>query len=111
MTSFNLLRRSRVTILISGETGTGKEVIAKAIHAASTRSRFPLVSVHCTALPSNLVEAELFGHARGAFTGAHTHRVGRFEQANRGTIVLDEIGDLSPDDASEATAGVAGATI
>ena len=92
-----LVAPKRCTILISGETGTGKEVIAKAIHAASPRSHFPLVSVNCTALPHNLIEAELFGHAKGAFTGAHTHRIGRFEQAHRGTIFLDEIGDLSPE--------------
>ncbi len=89
-----LIASKRVTVLISGETGTGKEVIARAIHAASNRSASPLVAVNCTALPASLVESELFGHAKGAFTGAHLSRVGRFEQANRGTIFLDEIGDL-----------------
>ncbi len=92
-----LIASKRVTVLISGETGTGKEVIAKAIHAASNRSGRPMVSVNCTALPANLIETELFGHAKGAFTGAHASRIGRFEQANRSTIFLDEIGDLPLD--------------
>jgi len=89
-----LVAAKRCTILISGETGTGKEVIAKAIHAASNRASQPMVSVNCTALPATLIEAELFGHAKGAFTGAISSRVGRFEQANRGSLFLDEIGDL-----------------
>ncbi len=89
-----LVASKRCTVLITGETGTGKEIIAKAIHAASDRSQFPIVSVNCAALPSNLIETELFGHAKGAFTGAQSGRVGRFEQAHRGTIFLDEIGDL-----------------
>jgi transcriptional regulator with GAF, ATPase, and Fis domain len=92
-----LVASKRCTILISGETGTGKEVIAKAIHAASNRSAQPMVAVNCTALPANLVETELFGHAKGAFTGAVNSRIGRFEQANRGSIFLDEIGDLPLD--------------
>ncbi len=73
-----LIAPKRVTVLISGETGTGKEVIAKAIHAASNRSALPMVSVNCTALPANLIETELFGHAKGAFTGAHAARVRPF---------------------------------
>ena len=89
-----LIAPKRVTVLIGGETGTGKEVIAKAIHAASNRAALPMVSVNCTALPASLIETELFGHAKGAFTGAHASRIGRFEQANRSTIFLDEIGDL-----------------
>lgn len=89
-----LVAAKRCTILISGETGTGKEVIAKAIHAASNRASQPLVSVNCTALPATLIESELFGHAKGAFTGAFASRLGRFEQANRGSLFLDEIGDL-----------------
>ena len=89
-----LVAAKRCTILISGQTGTGKEVIAKAIHAASNRASQPLVSVNCTALPASLIETELFGHAKGAFTGAVSSRTGRFEQAHRGTLFLDEIGDL-----------------
>jgi transcriptional regulator with GAF, ATPase, and Fis domain len=89
-----LVAAKRITVLISGETGTGKEVVARAIHAASNRSSQAMIAVNCTALPSSLVESELFGHAKGAFTGAHNDRMGRFEQANRGTIFLDEIGDL-----------------
>jgi DNA-binding NtrC family response regulator len=92
-----LVASKRCTILISGETGTGKEVIAKAIHAASNRAAQHMVSVNCTALPANLIETELFGHAKGAFTGAHTSRLGRFEQAHRSSIFLDEIGDLPID--------------
>jgi DNA-binding NtrC family response regulator len=89
-----LVAAKRCTILITGETGTGKEVVAKAMHAASNRAAAALVSVNCTALPATLIETELFGHAKGAFTGAHASRVGRFEQAHRGSIFLDEIGDL-----------------
>ena len=89
-----LVAAKRCTILIGGETGTGKEVIAKAIHAASNRASQPLVSVNCTALPATLIESELFGHAKGAFTGAISSRLGRFEQANKGSLFLDEIGDL-----------------
>ncbi|MGA2183802.1 MAG: sigma 54-interacting transcriptional regulator [Bryobacteraceae bacterium] len=92
--AIRLVAARRCTILISGETGTGKEVVARAIHMAGNRSHLPMVAVNCSALPANLIEAELFGHTRGAFTGAHTSRVGRFEQANHGTLFLDEIGDL-----------------
>jgi len=92
--TIRLLGPRRSTVLIQGETGTGKEMIARALHEASTRASQPLVSVNCTALPDTLLEAELFGHTRGAFTGAMQGRVGRFEQAQRGTIFLDEIGDL-----------------
>ncbi len=92
--TIRLLGPRRSTVLIQGETGTGKEMVARALHAASTRATAPLVSVNCTALPDTLLEAELFGHTRGAFTGAMQARVGRFEQAQRGTIFLDEVGDL-----------------
>jgi DNA-binding NtrC family response regulator len=85
------------TILIEGETGTGKELIARAIHYNGARKDHPLVSVNCGAIPSNLLEDELFGHVKGAFTNAHQHRIGRFEQANHGTLFLDEVSNMPPD--------------
>jgi len=84
------------TILILGESGTGKELIARAIHYNSNRADRMLVPVNCSAIPAELLESELFGHVRGAFTGAHIARTGRFETAHRGTIFLDEIGEMSP---------------
>jgi formate hydrogenlyase transcriptional activator len=92
----NQVARTDSTVLIMGETGTGKEVIARAIHERSRRSNKPLIKVNCGALPENLVESELFGHEKGAFTGALNRRIGRFELADGGTIFLDEIGEMPP---------------
>ncbi len=86
-----------VTVLIQGETGTGKELIARALHDLSPRREWPLVKVNCGAISAGLVDSELFGHEKGAFTGALQQRIGRFEVANRGTIFLDEVGELPPD--------------
>jgi DNA-binding NtrC family response regulator len=85
------------TILINGETGTGKGLAARAIHGHSGRREASFVAINCGAIPENLLESELFGHAKGAFTGATANKVGKFEQAHGGTIFLDEIGDMSPD--------------
>jgi two-component system response regulator AtoC len=86
-----------VAVLVCGETGTGKDVVARSIHHLSARHTRPFVKVNCAALPRDLLESELFGHERGAFTGAHELKIGQFERANHGTIFLDEIGDLHPD--------------
>lgn len=91
-----LVAQSRSTVLLNGETGTGKELVARAIWQHSERVAEPFVAINCTAIPEHLIESELFGHERGAFTGADSRRIGRFEQAHRGTLLLDEIGDLQP---------------
>jgi DNA-binding NtrC family response regulator len=95
--TIRLVGNRRCTVLIGGETGTGKEMVARALHAASHRGHRQMVAVNCSALPENLLEAELFGHTRGAFTGAASARIGRFEQAHKSTIFLDEIGDMPVD--------------
>lgn len=86
---------SQANVLITGESGSGKEVIAKAVHELGDKKEGPFVAINCSAIPENLLESELFGHAKGAFTGANDKKVGLFEEANKGTLFLDEIGDLS----------------
>lgn len=91
------LSRSAVTVLINGESGSGKELVAKALHDHSPRAKEPFVALNMAAIPKDLIESELFGHERGAFTGANSQRRGRFEQASGGTLFLDEIGDMPAD--------------
>jgi len=93
----NLISQSDTTVLILGETGTGKELVAKVIHEESDRKQAIMVRVNCAAIPPNLIESELFGHEKGAFTGATDRRIGKFEQADKGTLFLDEVGELPLD--------------
>jgi DNA-binding NtrC family response regulator len=96
---FRLIRKvapSQTTVLITGESGTGKELVARAIHAESTRRDYPFRALNCAAIPETLIESELFGYEKGAFTGAQARQIGLFEAVNHGTLFLDEIGDLSP---------------
>lgn len=101
---FSLIKQvadSKLTVLIQGESGTGKELVAKAVHFNSLRKNKPFIDVNCAAIPDTLMESELFGHQKGAFTGAHERKLGRFELANGGTLFLDEIGDLSSSNQSK----------
>ena len=95
--SIGKISQTNVEVLILGETGTGKELIAKAIHENSPRKQAPFVAINTGAIPTELLESELFGHEKGSFTGAYSQRIGRFEQATDGTLFLDEIGDMPLD--------------
>ncbi len=96
-TVFEMIERvapAQSNVLITGESGSGKEIVAKALHNQSTRSKKPFIAINCTSIPESLLESELFGHAKGSFTGAHERKIGLFEEANGGTLFLDEIGDM-----------------
>ena len=95
--AIGLVLENDVSVLLQGDSGTGKDVIANVIHANSNRKTKPFVAVNCGAIPTNLIESELFGHEQGAFTGANEKRIGKFELADTGTIFLDEISELSID--------------
>ncbi len=95
-TQIQTVAAGNISVLIQGETGTGKELVAKSIHDNSQRKTGPFVPINCAAIPTELIESELFGNERGAFTGANERRIGQFEQANTGTLFLDEIGDMPP---------------
>jgi transcriptional regulator with GAF, ATPase, and Fis domain len=93
----SVVARTNSTVILLGETGTGKEVIARGIHQSSSRKNKPMVTINCATLPAHLIESELFGHEKGAFTGAHERRIGKFEMADQGTVFLDEIGEMPLD--------------
>src|SRR6266852_2736526 len=95
MTQVERVAAGETRVCILGETGTGKELVARAIHEQSPRREGPFVTLNCAAVPAELIESELFGHEKGAFTGAATRHLGKFEQAHRGTLFLDEIGDMA----------------
>ena len=99
---------SEATILITGETGTGKSMLSGTVHFNSRRRTKPFIKINCANIPETLLESELFGHERGAFTGATKTRTGRLEQANEGTVFLDEIGELTPSPAGKTAAGTRG---
>lgn len=94
MKQLELIAKSHATVLITGESGTGKEVLARKIHQFSKRASLPFIAVNCAAVAETLMEAEFFGHERGAFTGAHLQRLGRFERASGGTLLLDEVTEI-----------------
>ena len=99
------------TVLLGGESGVGKDLIARAIHEQSRRAAGPFIKINSTAIPENLLESELFGYEKGAFTGANASKPGKFELADKGTMFLDEIGDVPPVDPGEAVARAAGARV